>query len=154
MGFSNKEIYIGISNSIKHNKKAVVKSLRDSGIDISDKATDVQVVNAVVNNMFDNPFVSKNLSKVAVEKHSNAVSPDVIVAISEGIGGIFDFGSQIISNSNDKKEAERQLALERERARAEMMKNLGKKQTDYLPFMIIGGVLLLGGVVVVLTLKK
>lgn len=152
MGFSNKEIYIGISNSIKHNKKAVIKSLQDSGVKISDKATDVQVVNAVVNNMFENPFVSKNLSKVAVEKHSNAADP--ISAIAAGIGSIFNFGSTIASNVGDKKEAERLLELERERARAEMMKNLGKKQTDYLPFMIIGGVLLLGGVVVVLTLKK
>lgn len=153
MGYTKEDGYIAISNAIETNKKGVVDALRKSGISVSPAVTKVTLVHLVANNIFKNPSLSQNLKKVVAEEFSN-VSAGVVGSVSDAIAGLFGMGQQAIANAGAKKDAERQLEIEKERARAEMMKNLTQKKTDYLPFMIIGGVLLLGGTVVILTLKK
>lgn len=85
-------------------------------------------------------------------KYSNAVDP--ISAVAEGIGSIFGFGTTIAGNIGDKREAERQRELEKERARQAAIAAGLNRKTDYLPYIVIGGVLLIGGFVVIISLKK
>lgn len=84
--------------------------------------------------------------------YNNAVDP--VSAIASAVGQVFGFGSQIAGNVGAKKEGERQLALEKERARQAAIAAGMNRKTDYLPVIVIGGVLLIGGIVVITTLKK
>jgi hypothetical protein len=83
--------------------------------------------------------------------YNNAVDPSAIAA---AVGQVFGFGSQIVGNVGAKKEGERQLALEKERARQAAIAAGMNRKTDFIPIIVIGGVLLIGGIVVITTLKK
>lgn len=149
-----KDLYRAIGKAISSNRNEVINAIKSASIKVPSMANDNELATIISRNVFTNERLAKNLEKIVVEKqYSNAIDP--VSAIAEGVGSLFNFGNQLIQGAQSKNEAERQLALEQERARQEMIKGLFQKpKTNYLPYVIIGSVLLIGGIVVVSTLKK
>jgi hypothetical protein len=67
--------------------------------------------------------------------------------IAAGIG-------KVVGTVTDNKANQTQLEIEKERARQAAIAAGMNRKTDYLPIIVIGGVLLIGGIVVITTLKK
>jgi len=67
--------------------------------------------------------------------------------IAAGIG-------KVVGTATDNKANQTQLEIEKERARQAAISAGINRKTDYLPVIIIGSVLLIGGIVVISTFKK
>jgi hypothetical protein len=61
---------------------------------------------------------------------------------------------KVVGTATDNRANKTQLELEKERARQAAIAAGMNRKTDYLPVIIIGSVLLIGGIVVISTLKK
>ena len=79
-------------------------------------------------------------------KYSNATGV-VLGQVASGIGDIF-------GSITDYKANQTQLEIEKERGRQAAIAAGMNRKTDYLPVVIVGSVLLIGGIVVISTLKK
>lgn len=69
-------------------------------------------------------------------------------------GQIASAVGNVASNISEGKANQTQLELEKERARQAAIAAGLNRKTDYLPYIVIGGVLLIGGAVVIISLKK
>jgi hypothetical protein len=69
-------------------------------------------------------------------------------------GQIVSTVGKVVGTATDNKANQTQLELEQERARQAAIAAGMNRKTDYLPYIVIGGVLLIGGAVVIMSLKK
>lgn len=151
-----------ISKLIEKEPSLLIKALKDSGVKVSEKATKIELIDKSVEGLHNSEKFRTELAKSLVSgspKFSNAVgdgsgvsTPNVTVgadpisAIAGAIGSIFSFGSSI-KQGKDQKEADKR-ALQMQLLQGDT------KKTNWLPVVIISGVLLIGGVVAYVSLRK
>ena len=149
-----------IAELIKTNVSEVVDSLVKSGVSVPAKYTKIDVIDAVSKSLYSNPSFQKNISELIQKKttnFSNGVGTDTAPTpaseVGKTVGGFLSsslssvFG--IISSVQERKAAEAN-------AKASLMDKIfggQKTKTDYVPIIIIGGVLLVGGIIAVVILK-
>ena len=145
-----------IANIIQTSPKEMVKILRYSKVDISDTATMKELVNAASYNLHNNLLFQKNLA-VTIEKGSSAQAEEYAQADDGGGGGGGGGGSMVSSiadmiasigkygaSSND-------LKAEQEKSKSLMYQKIfgvGEEKTNWMPIIVIAGVLLIGAMVV------
>lgn len=158
-----KEILVDeMANIIESNPKEMIKTLRHSKVDISDSASKENLISAASYNLYNNPIFQKNLAVTLVMKgsassHDYASSngdtgkvasgggADPVSAIANAIGSIANWGASATD-----------LKAEEERTKGKLYEKIfGEKQkTNWMPIIVVGGVLLIGGIVAYITLKK
>lgn len=171
-----KDILLSEIYKILDKKPSVlIDALNESGIKTSNSISKESLVDKVVDALYDSEKFRSNLAKVISNGYSNADgnflgkvkgafskttsdtdtdtdSPSVNVgaspigAIAGAIGSVFSFGASIKQGKNQKEADKQQLR----------MALLGgeSKKTNWLPIVIIGGVLLIGGIVAFVSLRK
>jgi hypothetical protein len=151
-----------IAELIKTDVSSVVDALVKSGVSIPAKYTKIDVVNAVSKSIYSNTEFQKNIALLIGKKTVNfsngvgdATAPgDTSSKIGSALGSFFStsLGSVvgIIGSVQQRKQAEADAKT------SLINKIFGDQQTqktDYLPIIIIGSVLLIGGIVAVVILK-
>lgn len=152
-----------IAELIKTDVSSVVDALVKSGVSIPAKYTKIDVVNAVSKSIYGNAEFQKNIAFLIQRKTVNfsngvgdapAPAPaDTSSKIGSALGGFLSTGLSsvfgVIGSAQDRKAAEAN-------ARASLINKIfgdDSKKTDYLPVIIIGSVLLIGGIIAVVILK-
>lgn len=150
-----------IAELIKTNVGSVVDALEKSGVSIPDKYTKIDIVNAVSKSIYGNAEFQKNIGFLIQKKTVNfsngvgdAPAPTTGSKIGSALGSFFStsLGSvfSVIGSVQDRKAAEAN-------AKASLMGKIfgedDKQKTNYVPIVIIGSVLLLGGIIAVVILK-
>lgn len=156
-----------VGRLIETDRPAVISALKDSGYTISPSASKKEVINKTVSALYrskqfkldvakaiaagnDPKFANSNGSDLDKAKGlasgaAAGASGGVVGAIAGAIGAIFTFGS---SRQNRK--------AEEERAKQELYNKLltDKEQTNWIPVIVIGGVILIGGIVAFFALRN
>lgn len=155
-----------VSRLIELDRPLVISALKESGYKISPKAKKKEVIDKTVSALYrSNQFrhdISKAIVSVNDPKQLNAngvesgsqaaastagsgAAAGVVGAVAGAISSIFQFGS---SRQNAK--------AEEERTRQEIYDKLltENEKTNYLPYIIIGGVLIIGGIVAFFALRN
>lgn len=147
-----------VSRLIELDKPMVISALKESGYKISPKASKKEVIDKTVSALYrsnqfrhdiSNAIVSVNDPKFANAEGSasgaGAKASGVVGAVSTAISSIFNFGA---SKQNAK--------AEEERTRQEMYNKLltENEKTNYLPYIIIGGVFIIGGIIAFFALRN
>lgn len=155
-----------VSRLIELDRPVVISALKDAGYKVSPKANKKEVIDKTVSALYrSNQFrhdISQAIVSVNDPKHSNATGlasgagagagkvgssagGGVVGAVAGAISSIFSFGA---SRQNAK--------AEEERTRQEMYDKLltENEKTNYLPYIIIGGVLIIGGIVAFFALRN
>lgn len=146
---------------IKQNKSVVVDALNNSGVKTSENASVSSLINKVVNNIYENKEFQQQISTAIANFHSKGVastvktkggfsnvSGDTASAIATALG---QATSSIFNFAASKKELEK----EKEASKSKLYeKLLGGKKTNWLPIIIVGGVLIIGGIVAFSVLRK
>jgi hypothetical protein len=136
-----------IARMIELDKPTVVSLLKESGYSISPKASKKETINKVVDALYQSKQfrsdVSRSIEK-ATQKNSNvvgAIAGTVLVAVAS----IFGF-----AKSN--KEAK----TEKERTRQQLYDKLltNNEQRNWIPVIVIGSVLLIGGIAAFFALRN
>jgi len=157
-------IYDETARLIEMNPELVINALKSSNVDVSDNASKLELVGLSAYNIVNNPIFQKNL-EVAISEGQGYDIPNrdrfsnedgggdaggdaggeggggagMAAAIAGAVSSIFDFAS----SSQD-------LKSEEEKAKAAMYAKIfgEEKKTNYMPIIIVGGVLLIGAIVV------
>lgn len=168
-----------IARLIEFNKPIVISILKDSGHSISPKSSKKQVVDHVVKALYGSQQfrtdIAKEIAKANQHEFANAIGDwkifggagkgtttgggasgagqgataqigaDPISAIAGAIGSIFSFAS---ANQNKK--------AEEERTRQAMYDKLlnGGEEKNWMPIIVVSGILLIGGIVAYFALRK
>lgn len=148
-----------IAELIKTDVSAVVDALVKSGVSVPSRYTKIDIIDLVSKSIYSNVEFQKNIALLIQKKtvnFSNNVgdAPTTGSKIGSALGGFFStsLGSvfEVIGSVQDRKKAEAD-------AKASLMEKLfsgdDKQKTNYIPIVIIGSVLLLGGIVAVVILK-
>jgi hypothetical protein len=152
-----------IAELIKTNVGSVVDALIKSGVSVPDKYTKIDIINAVSKSIYSNAEFQKNIGFLIQKKTVNfsngvgdapAPAPTTGSKIGSALGSFFStsLGSvfDVIGSAQDRKAAEAN-------AKASLMGKIfgedDKQKTNYIPIVIIGSVLLLGGIIAVVILK-
>lgn len=142
---------------IKDDKSLLIDALNKSGYSVKDNASEKQLVDKSIDALYDSKEFQKNFSYIiASEGHSNidgsgsttpqiTVGSDAVSAIAGAVGSIFSFASAK-TNKNAQKESDKNRMI------AGLLQD--EKKTNWLPIVIIGGVLLIGGAIAIITLRK
>lgn len=152
------KFYAKVGVAISKKKRAVVNAMNSSGIKTSQAESNVAIANKIADNLFKNDALVRKLS-LLIDGYSNTEGDDAKPTVSVGGGGgiwgqIATSAVSLIGGALGNSANAQQIAAEQEAARQEIIRNALKTKRDPLPFIIVGGVLLLGGVVVVMSLKK
>lgn len=150
-----------IAELIKTDVSAVVDALVKSGVSVPSRYTKIDIIDLVSKSIYSNVEFQKNIALLIQKKTVNfsniapaGDAPTTGSKIGSALGGFFStslgsvFG--VIGSVQDRKKAEAD-------AKASLMEKLfsgdDKQKTNYIPIVIIGSVLLLGGIVAVVILK-
>lgn len=149
-----------IAELIKTDVSSVVDALVKSGVSMPEKYSKIDVVNAVSKSIYSNTEFQKNIALLIGKKtsifsnDSGADAPTTGSKIGSALGSFFNtsLGSVVgvIGSVQDRKKAEADAKT------SLINKIFGDQQTqktDYLPIIIIGSVLLIGGIIAVVILK-
>lgn len=150
-----------IAELIKTDVSSVVDALVKSGVSMPEKYSKIDVVNAVSKSIYSNTEFQKNIGFLIQKKTVNfsngvgdAPAPTTGSGIGAALGSFFStsLGSVVgvIGSVQERKKAEADAKT------SLINKIFGDQQTqktDYLPVIIIGSVLLIGGIVAVVILK-
>lgn len=134
-----------LAKVIENEPKELIKALKESGVSIDEKTSISNLIDKSVSSLYENEKFREEVAKLLVSDYSNA-GGIVVGAVSETLGQVFG----MINSSQDRK------AQEEADKRALQMQLLegDEKKTNWLPIVIIGGVLVIGGMVAYITLKK
>jgi hypothetical protein len=167
-----------MANIIETNPKEMVKVLRYSNVNVSDTASQRKLVELASYNFYNNPLFQKNLA-VNIVKKSSAQPSDYASAVGAGavgaaqtaagatggaaaggatggwgsvVGAVGDLFKSISGYGRSKNE----LKSEEERTKLLMYEKIfgQQQQRNWLPIIVIGGVLLIGAIVVFRTTGK
>ena len=150
-----KELLIdAMVNIIETQPKEMAKTLRYSNIKASDTASKEDLIRLASYNLYNNPIFQKNLA-VTLVMGDDATKSDY--ASAEGSGGEGGGGGNIVASIADmigsisKWGASNQdLKAEEERTRGQMYEKIfgQEKKTNWMPIVVVGGVLIIGAIVV------
>jgi len=153
-------VYDENARLIEMNPELVVNALKESNVDVSSDASKLDLIGMSAYNIVNNPIFQRNLEVAIAEgqdydipnkdRFSNAEagaegsggeggSGSMVTAIAGAVGSIFEFGT---STQN--------LKSEEEKAKAAMYSKIfgEQKKRNYMPYIVVGGVLLIGALVV------
>lgn len=135
-----------LAKVIENEPKELIKALKESGVSIDDKTSVSNLIDKSISSLYENEKFREEVAKLLVSDYSNVAGGVVVGAVSETLGQVFG----MINSSQDRK------AQEEADKRALQMQLLEgeEKKTNWLPIVIIGGVLVIGGMVAYITLKK
>lgn len=162
-----------IAFAIKNNPNQVIKALRKSKINIKNNANYSTIVSKVIDNIYQNHQLKKEITQIIALQNSDFSSFDKLDqlktsakttgsatasgASSGGVaGGIIGAIGGITQSVFDWKTAETEAETEKLKAKTALMDKImgGNSKRKWLPIVIVGGVLLIGGVILYFTLKK
>ena len=150
-------LFDAISDLIEKSPDQVISALQKSKVKISSNADIKTIINSVAYNIVNNRIFQKNIS-ILIAFHNTGQKPTdedfngnwsnaedggsgggYVTAISNAVGSIFTFAS----STNE-------LKSEETKAKSAMMVAIfGKEEkTNYIPIVILGGVLIIGAIVV------
>jgi hypothetical protein len=138
-----------IHKVLDKNPEVLIDALNNSGIATPSTISKRELIHKVVEALYESEKFRDNISKFVIEgneeESSNFVGA-IIAAAGTTIGAIFS-GVKNRNKSKAQKEADKNKLL------ATVLSDEPKK-TNYLPIIIIGGVLLIGGIVAYVSLKQ
>jgi hypothetical protein len=138
-----------IHKVLDKNPEVLIDALNNSEIATPSTISKRELIHKVVEALYESEKFRDNISKFVIEgneeESSNFVGA-IIAAAGTTIGAIFS-GVQNRNKSKAQKEADKKKLV------ASLLEDKPKK-TNYLPIIIIGGVLLIGGIVAYVSLKQ
>ena len=138
-----------IHKVLDKNPEVLIDALNNSGIATPSTISKRELIHKVVEALYENEKFRENISKFVIEgneqESSNFVGA-IIATAGTTIGAIFK-GVQNKNQTKAQKEADKRKLT------ASLLEDKPKK-TNYLPIIIIGGVLLIGGIVAYVSLKQ
>ena len=158
--------------------EVLIETLNKSGQAISKNASKKEIVHLTVENLYDNPKFRENISALIITGNENqynnadgalmgklqglfggggsggdgssapkvTVGADPISAIAGAIGSVFSFAKAGKDAKSAKEADKRKLQMA-------LLGEDGSKKTNWLPIVLIGGILLIGGTVAYISLK-
>jgi hypothetical protein len=148
-----------VSRLIEFNRQSVISNLNDAGYKISPDSSKKTVIDYTSKALYENPEFRKGIAKNIVASNSGFNGADgsaggagksaspagaIAGAIGQSLESIFGFA-----------QASKEYKSEQERTRQQMYdKLLQGEKTNWMPIIIVGSVLLIGGIVVFMTLRK
>ena len=151
---------------IDKDPKTLIKALKDSGVSIDEKTSVANLIDKSVDSLYENEKFKIELAKVlSVEGYSNGdgdaieAGTDAISKIGGGgatggvVGAIAGAIDSIFGTVGKFKQAKADKDSDK-RALQAMLLQGGEKKTNWLPVIIIGGVLLIGGIVAFVSLRN
>lgn len=159
-----------IARLIDSNPAVVSEALKSSGVKV-DKVTKAKLVDLVSYNLYNNESFRNKIAGIIAnhnkDSYQNADAASVAsgaLSTSSGSGKSFDLGllgaiGGVVGNAMNNVfglvKARSDRKTQEQQARNELYaKVLGEEKKNYVPIIVIGGVLLIGGVVLVLALRK
>lgn len=164
--------------------EVLIETLNKSGQAISKNASKKEIVHLTVENLYDNPKFRENISALIITGNENqynnadgalmgklqglfskvgggstggstggasapqvTVGADPISAIAGAIGSIFSF-------AKSKGDAKTAKEADKRKLQMSLLSDDGSKKTNWLPIVLIGGILLIGGAVAYVSLKS
>tara|TARA_Y100000114_G_scaffold156344_1_gene183212 strand:- start:935 stop:1534 length:600 start_codon:yes stop_codon:yes gene_type:complete len=176
----SKDVYLDtVATLIREQPKEIIALLRQSDVNVPRNPTKRQITNLLVKNLYISPQLRRNLSELIVYTRIKPAHLKFVDGPSAGetltntagnvgqgvqggaaaggpigaiIGAVVGLTESIFDYSGAKKEAE----TESERTRLTLFTKIvdGKRKINPIPFIIIGVVLILGGVIIVYALKS
>lgn len=138
-----------IHRVLDKNPEVLIEALNNSGIATSSTISKKDLIHRVVEALYESEKFRDNISQFVIEGNeqdsSNFVGA-IIAAAGTTIGAIFS-GVQNRNKTKAQKEADRKLLV------ASLLEDKPKK-TKWLPIVLIGGILLIGGAVAYVSLKN
>jgi hypothetical protein len=138
-----------IHKVLDKNPEVLIDALNNSGIATPSTISKRELIHKVVEALYESEKFRENVSKFVIEGNeqdsSNFVGA-IIATAGTTIGAIFK-GVQNRNKTKAQKEADKKKLL------ASLLEDKPKK-TNYLPIIIISGVLLIGGIVAYVSLKE
>lgn len=138
-----------IHKVLDKNPEILIDALNNSGIATPSTISKRELIHKVVEALYESEKFRDNISKFVIEgneqESSNFVGA-IIAAAGTTIGAVFS-GVQNRNKNKAQREADKKKLL------ATVLADEPKK-TNYLPIIIIGGVLLIGGIVAYVSLKQ
>lgn len=137
-----------IHRILDKNPEVLIEALNNSEIATSSTISKRELIHKVVEALYESEKFRENISKFVIEgneSYNNAVGAIVAGALTS-VNAIFK-GVQNKNQTKAQKEADKKKLL------ASVLEDKPKK-TNYLPIVIITGVLLIGGIVAYVSLKE
>lgn len=138
-----------IHKVLDKNPEVLIEALNNSEIATPSTISKRELIHKVVEALYESEKFRDNISKFVIEgneqESSNFVGA-IIAAAGTTVGAIFK-GVQNKNQTKAQKEADKRKLT------ASLLEDKPKK-TNYLPIIIIGGVLLIGGIVAYVSLKQ
>lgn len=138
-----------IHKVLDKNPEVLINALNNSGIATPTTISKRELIHKVVEALYESEKFRDNISKFVIEgneQESSNVVGAIIATAGTTIGAIFK-GVQNKNKNKAQREADKKKLL------ASVLEDKPKK-TNYLPIIIIGGVLLIGGIVAYVSLKE
>ena len=160
-----------VSRLIELDRPVVISALKDAGYSISPKAKKKEVIDKTVSALYRSNQFRHDIAKAIVSandpKYANAGGSasgagagagkvgggiDPVTAIANASAQLFGIFSSGFASRQEKL----RLQQEQERTKQEMYDKLltENEKTNYLPYIIIGGVLIIGGIVAFFALRN
>ena len=139
-----------IHKILDKNPEILIDALNNSGIATPSTISKRELVHEVVEALYENEKFRENISKFVIEgneQESSNVVGAIIAAAGTTIGAIFK-GVQNKNQTKAQKQDDKKKLL------ASLLEDKPTKKTSYLPIILIGGVLLIGGIVAYISLKQ
>lgn len=153
-----------IAELIKTNVGSVVDALIKSGVSVPDKYTKIDIIDLVSKSIYGNAEFQKNIGFLIQKKTLNfsngvgdapAPAPTTGSGIGAALSGFLSGGLgtifSVVGSVQDRKSAE---ANAKASLYGKIFGEDDKQKTNYIPIVIIGSVLLLGGIIAVVILKQ
>jgi len=134
-----------IHRILDKNPEILIEALNNSGIATSTKISKRELIHKVVEAIYESEKFRANISKFIIQGNEEE-NENFVGAIITSVNTIFQ-GVQNRNQNKAQKEADKRKLV------ALLLEDKNKK-TNYLPIVIIGGVLLIGGIVAYISLKK
>ncbi len=149
-----------VAKLIELDKGAILSTLKDAGYyNISPNVSKKELIFLVVDALYGSEqfrYDISNLITKANSTYSNAVDP--ISAIAAAVGEVFKFGGQGFAFGQSKqqtKQVKEQTEQVKEQTRQQLYdKLLMEEKTNWMPIIVVSGVLLIGGIVTFLVLRS
>jgi|TARA_R110000787_G_scaffold11722_5_gene38446 hypothetical protein len=140
-----------MANIIENDPNEMIKTLRYSKVKVDDTASKEELINLSVKNLYSNSIFQKNLA-VTFTKKGSAAKHDYAGAEGDGGGGgnIISSIANMIGSIGKWGSSSKDLKAEESRTKARMFEKIfgsGKKR-NWMPIIVVAGVLLIGAMVV------
>lgn len=138
-----------IHKVLDKNPEVLIDALNNSGIATPSTISKRELIHKVVEALYESEKFQDNISKFVIkgnEQESSNFVGAIIAAAGTTIGAIF----KGVENKNKRKE---QKDADKRKLVTSLLEDKPTK-TNYLPIILIGGVLLIGGIVAYVSLKE